>query len=755
VPEVPVALAAVSVLCRTENGSLEVFWARRAPSLSFLGGFWSFPGGRAEPGDASLEATAARELEEETGLVIEPTPGRYQLAGRTVTPAWASVRFDATYYLVEAPPGARPDVTRSGGELVESEWIEPTRALELWSTGERLTSPVVVAALEALVAGWDGAAARLRDAADAIAKTDLVRAWDLVPGLGMTMLRSPTIPPATHTNCFLVGNQEVIVVDPGSPYPEEQAALDQVLDRLEGEGRRIREIWITHHHIDHVAGVDHLVRRLRVPVAAHPLTAELLAGRVAVDRTIADGETVLFPAAGGRPERRLRAVFTPGHTPGHHGLPRGDHRLCPRRRHGGGHRHGGRRSRRGRHDRLPRVAGPAQGASAARAPAGARPGDLGPGAQARRVHPPPPVAREVASSRSWPVPARSPRASSPRGSTTTSRRPSTRWPSGHSWPTSPSSSPRGASSSTTAGTDCPSAETRRAARSLTKPKPARTTRPTTRTRHARAAHESDTRRSNFTSWPPPRTRYAPSGQTGTRASQRLWLVTNVPSGLRSRSPVTPRPKPKSVNSVGCRGTGSALHPVADEHLLGRLPHLGRLRHPHRLFHRLVRLRHALAAHQPAGPRQQGERIQVAGAGDEEPTEVGARQLGGALEESAGPKLIMSLEHHRGGGGQKLRPLVVGLARPPPPPRADPRAPGRVSRPPPPRATPPRRRRLRDRDVLRKIDVLDRLQQRRPLLDRPLERLAAADEAHAAGALVDDGGLHRLGQVALTLDSPPS
>jgi len=318
VPEVPVALAAVSVLCRTENGSLEVFWARRAPSLSFLGGFWSFPGGRAEPGDASLEATAARELEEETGLVIEPTPGRYQLAGRTVTPAWASVRFDATYYLVEAPRGARPDVTRSGGELVESEWIEPTRALELWSTGERLTSPVVVAALEALVAGWDGAAARLRDAADAIAKTDLVRAWDLVPGLGMTMLRSPTIPPATHTNCFLVGNQEVIVVDPGSPYPEEQAALDQVLDRLEGEGRRIREIWITHHHIDHVAGVDHLVRRLRVPVAAHPLTAELLAGRVAVDRTIADGETVLFPAAGGRPERRLRAVFTPGHTPGHH-----------------------------------------------------------------------------------------------------------------------------------------------------------------------------------------------------------------------------------------------------------------------------------------------------------------------------------------------------------------------------------------------------------------------------------------------------
>jgi glyoxylase-like metal-dependent hydrolase (beta-lactamase superfamily II)/8-oxo-dGTP pyrophosphatase MutT (NUDIX family) len=308
-------MAAVSVLCRTEKGRLEVFWARRAPGLAFLGGFWSFPGGRAEPGDASLEATAARELEEETGLVLPPAPGRYQPAGRTVTPAWAAIRFDATYFLVEAPPGAAPDVARSGGELVEAEWIEPARALELWASGERLTSPVVVAALEALVAGPDGAARRLIDAAEELGRRDAVRAWDLVPGLGMTVLRSPTIPPATHTNCFLVGNDELVVVDPGSPYPEEQRALDAAIARLADQGRRVREIWVTHHHIDHVGGVAHLARRWGAPVAAHPRTIELLEGRVRVDRALADGETVVFP---GRPERRLRAVFTPGHTPGHH-----------------------------------------------------------------------------------------------------------------------------------------------------------------------------------------------------------------------------------------------------------------------------------------------------------------------------------------------------------------------------------------------------------------------------------------------------
>src|SRR5262249_17876794 len=65
-------------------------------------------------------------------------------------------------------------------------------------------------------------------------------------------LRSPTLPPATHTNCFVVGADDVIVVDPGSPYPEEQAALDAAL-----AGRRVREIWATHHHFDHVGGAPH------------------------------------------------------------------------------------------------------------------------------------------------------------------------------------------------------------------------------------------------------------------------------------------------------------------------------------------------------------------------------------------------------------------------------------------------------------------------------------------------------------------
>jgi ribonuclease/clavin/mitogillin len=284
----------------------ELYWVRRSPKLAFLGGFWAFPGGGAESGDATLRHTCAREVVEETGL--ELAANRFVSAGRTVTPAWSAIRFDATYYIAEVDDTAAPDVARasSPGELVEGEWIQPAEALRLWDRGERLTSPVAVHALRAVAAGGTIAdiAGRL---AESLTDPALeLRLFDLVPGFAMAALRSPTIPPATHTNCFVVGSDDVVVVDPGSPYPEEQQALDESL-----AGRRLREIWVTHHHVDHVAGVEHLRALHRVPVAAHRGTAELLHGVLRFDRLLEDSEVVSLGS------RRLRAVFTPGHTLGH------------------------------------------------------------------------------------------------------------------------------------------------------------------------------------------------------------------------------------------------------------------------------------------------------------------------------------------------------------------------------------------------------------------------------------------------------
>ena len=76
-------------------------------------------------------------------------------------------------------------------------------------------------------------------------------------------LRTPTLPPATHTNCYLVGDT---VIDPGSPDPNEQARL---LAYIATRPIPLRRILLTHHHGDHIGGAWALSQSLNLPIYAH------------------------------------------------------------------------------------------------------------------------------------------------------------------------------------------------------------------------------------------------------------------------------------------------------------------------------------------------------------------------------------------------------------------------------------------------------------------------------------------------------
>jgi ribonuclease/clavin/mitogillin len=138
------------------------------------------------------------------------------------------------------------------------------------------------------------------------------------PGLRWLDLRTPTLPPATHTRCFILGLGALTVVDPGSPYPDEQQRLADALEVLQRQGHQVARVLLTHHHHDHVAGIPPFLRR-GVPLWAHPATAPLiklaaLPGAPRVTHVVAadDAQRDALPDAPG-----WSLHHTPGHASGH------------------------------------------------------------------------------------------------------------------------------------------------------------------------------------------------------------------------------------------------------------------------------------------------------------------------------------------------------------------------------------------------------------------------------------------------------
>ena len=140
------------------------------------------------------------------------------------------------------------------------------------------------------------------------------RIQQVAPTIQMLPVRTPTLPPATHTNAFLVGTGEAVLVEPATPYREEQDAMADWVQAARLRGVEPVAILATHHHPDHVGGAMALKERLQLPLWAHAMTAQRLEGIVEIDRLIQDGERMELQ---GKTPTALTALHTPGHAPGH------------------------------------------------------------------------------------------------------------------------------------------------------------------------------------------------------------------------------------------------------------------------------------------------------------------------------------------------------------------------------------------------------------------------------------------------------
>ena len=86
-------------------------------------GIWAFPGGHVEPGE-NLEAAAARELHEETGLTVrlEGLLGLYEVIRRDAT-GQPTVHYVIACYLGHAGP----EEPVAASDAAAAEWADPEK----------------------------------------------------------------------------------------------------------------------------------------------------------------------------------------------------------------------------------------------------------------------------------------------------------------------------------------------------------------------------------------------------------------------------------------------------------------------------------------------------------------------------------------------------------------------------------------------------------------------------------------------------
>ena len=140
---------------------------------------------------------------------------------------------------------------------------------------------------------------------------------EAVPGFVQIPLLSPTLPPAKHTNAYIVGDESFIVVDPATYDDEERSKLKKIIDGRLDAGHKLLAVVLTHHHADHFGAAEWLRERFHRPIIAHPVTQKLLEGRVCIEQTIDEDDRIdLGQDRFGR-RFELQVYFTPGHAPGH------------------------------------------------------------------------------------------------------------------------------------------------------------------------------------------------------------------------------------------------------------------------------------------------------------------------------------------------------------------------------------------------------------------------------------------------------
>ena len=335
-----------------ENG-VEVLLGRRAESMRAFPGYWAFPGGgvsrtdhegeafvqNSTSGSSSSVVAVVREMSEELGAVPNGssvsvidvelrkniltdklafinalkdktialnTSELRHISSRT-TPPFGPMQFENTFFHLHIGTQEFNPSTDLQTEFTALEWMRPSDMIERWKRHDiRVAPPVVTLLMEVERTLGHFGGNMIETAADLQERQPGRRSILFAHGVEVVPVKTATLPPADHTNAYLVGdpNGEFVLVDPACRMREGMEDLAEAVDRHRGE---LIAILFTHSHGDHIGDMDLLREAFDVPVWGSEYTSRT----VHCDRILSDGEILQLGC------QEWTVLVTPGHHPGH------------------------------------------------------------------------------------------------------------------------------------------------------------------------------------------------------------------------------------------------------------------------------------------------------------------------------------------------------------------------------------------------------------------------------------------------------
>ena len=357
-----------SLIVSRMNGNIgEILLCHRVSEVPSFPDFWAFPGGGvsrtdrrvseenpkwlANTQDPVISITLLRELVEEIGfspdgkgsleLVNEEIQEKIcinkeewadyvkngeikienfnsQIIAIRTMPPFAPIRFTNTFHhLSIGDSKIEPRFPKGMSEFDEYKWWKPENLLQSWLSNEvRLPPPQVTL---------------IRDICESLEENgDLITAFDklsinpsegyhileFAPGVECIPLPTQTLPPATHTNCYVLGipGGDRVIIDPAAKTDEALEILSNKIEEIKSSGSEIKATIFTHKHQDHIGNMNKIYDFYDAPIWGSKETLDSLPGLKNI-RIIKENDIIQLEGDGCLVSWKV--METPGHCPGH------------------------------------------------------------------------------------------------------------------------------------------------------------------------------------------------------------------------------------------------------------------------------------------------------------------------------------------------------------------------------------------------------------------------------------------------------